>query len=539
MVTVRLFPGWWLLSGLGHVIVGAFFNETNQALPVVMNQPLDTNANIGNLKHGANPEDSLRTEHHLKADGSFESAQTQGNLAQSAQIKAPVIEEKIVKITEKIYLEPPTASEIAKFLSQDQLSQIGDAIKSSIHLDEQIDTDALVAKIVASPNMQKLINNYNSYINVEKGDETTIKYENELKYQQDLISNLQGEIGKLRREIQEIEKARNSETLNLITQLRTENAQSNAKLNYQIKRCCRGSFIQIENYVGKILKDLFSFPGEYRANQNDVSNWLHSIFVAKRDLEEHLSNLTKSLREDFNGVIENNGKALMDEIAGKITLEMNRNLHKLQRETKESSMVLDTASDEHIRSIVEEVLSVYDADKTGLVDYAMEPSGGQILSTRCTENYHAGTAVVSILGIPLWYPTNTPRTIITPGVNPGECWAFQNFPGFVIIKLSGPIQIEAFSYEHISRMLVPGGKTDSAPKEFQVLGMKNESDKEPVLLGEYVYDNNGKPLQYFAAEKYGLTFNIIELRILSNHGNPNYTCLYRFRVHGKLNAGPT
>jgi SUN domain-containing protein 1/2 len=26
----------------------------------------------------------------------------------------------------------------------------------------------------------------------------------------------------------------------------------------------------------------------------------------------------------------------------------------------------------------------------------------------------------------------------------------------------------------------------------------------------------------------------IEVRVTSNWGNPNYTCLYRFRVHGDL-----
>ena len=41
------------------------------------------------------------------------------------------------------------------------------------------------------------------------------------------------------------------------------------------------------------------------------------------------------------------------------------------------------------------------------------------------------TAQISIFGIPLWYPTNTPRTAIAPSVQPGECWAFQGFPGFL------------------------------------------------------------------------------------------------------------
>jgi Sad1 / UNC-like C-terminal. len=35
------------------------------------------------------------------------------------------------------------------------------------------------------------------------------------------------------------------------------------------------------------------------------------------------------------------------------------------------------------------------------------------------------------------------------------------------------------------------------------------------------------------------TFDMVELKILSNHGNIEYTCLYRFRVHGNLAPSPS
>lgn len=37
--------------------------------------------------------------------------------------------------------------------------------------------------------------------------------------------------------------------------------------------------------------------------------------------------------------------------------------------------------------IVKEALLKYDADKTGMVDHALESAGGNIISTRCTESY--------------------------------------------------------------------------------------------------------------------------------------------------------
>ncbi|CAG8612908.1 21939_t:CDS:1, partial [Dentiscutata erythropus] len=50
---------------------------------------------------------------------------------------------------------------------------------------------------------------------------------------------------------------------------------------------------------------------------------------------------------------------------------------------------------------------------------------------------------------------------------------------------------------------------------------------------KYKYDLEGKPTQ---------TFNILEnhriraimIKILNNHENPKFTCLYRLQVHGNL-----
>ena len=226
----------------------------------------------------------------------------------------------------------------------------------------------------------------------------------------------------------------------------------------------------------------------------------------------------------------------MNEIMSKITRELNSRIEKLQSTSYQHStdIKIDSITDQQIKRIVHDSLAMYDADKTGLVDYALETAGGEIISSKCTESYQGNSATLSIFGIPYWYPSKTPRTAITPGVIPGECWAFQNFPGILVIKLTARIKVEAFSIEHMSKLLSPNGKINSAPKEFSVYGLQNATDSDPILLGEYFYDDNGPPLQYFAVAKHGLVFNIVQLKIVSNHGNLAYTCLYRFRVHGKL-----
>jgi SUN domain-containing protein 1/2 len=89
--------------------------------------------------------------------------------------------------------------------------------------------------------------------------------------------------------------------------------------------------------------------------------------------------------------------------------------------------------------------------------------------------------------------------------------------------------------EHIAQSMSPSGRIDSAPRDFVVLGLRSEKDAEPVRLGSYTYSQEGGrlPLQFFHVEQpTDEFFPYIELDINSNHGNVNYTCLYRFRVHG-------
>lgn len=78
------------------------------------------------------------------------------------------------------------------------------------------------------------------------------------------------------------------------------------------------------------------------------------------------------------------------------------------------------------------------------------------------------SAEISIFGIPLWYKSNTPRTVISPTVQPGECWSFQGFPGYLVLKLNNNVYVTGFTLEHIPKSLAPNGRIDSAPKIFTV-----------------------------------------------------------------------
>ncbi|CAH2037832.1 unnamed protein product, partial [Iphiclides podalirius] len=213
--------------------------------------------------------------------------------------------------------------------------------------------------------------------------------------------------------------------------------------------------------------------------------------------------------------------------------------HVKEMEREPSGISLNT---EEIKKIVAGMLDVYDADKTGLVDYALESAGGQVISTKCTELYQIKTKQYSVLGLPVLWVYTSPRYALTPGAMPAECWAFQGFPGYLVIRTYAVIEVTGFSLEHMSRLLAVDGKIESAPKNFSVYGLSGEMDPEPHLFGDYAYDANGTSIQYFPVKhpkttniggvEYPVAHNIVELRVESNHGNPTYTCVYRFRVHG-------
>lgn len=194
----------------------------------------------------------------------------------------------------------------------------------------------------------------------------------------------------------------------------------------------------------------------------------------------------------------------------------------------------DDFSLSRFEKLVDEKINLYDADKTNQADYALESGGGTIVTTRCTKSYLEKNIQYSIDGIlPIFFTSNTPRVVIQPSIIPGECWSFAGDKGVMVVQLSREIIPTSFTYEHVRKELNPDYHINSAPHLFRVRSLKDVNDKEGLLLGDYEYDKNGKPLQQFVVQNPNpVPTKYIELLIMSNHGEMQYTCLYRFRVHG-------
>ncbi|XP_048847059.1 SUN domain-containing protein 1 isoform X5 [Brienomyrus brachyistius] len=291
---------------------------------------------------------------------------------------------------------------------------------------------------------------------------------------------------------------------------------------------CRGRCEQLDSLqdtvsaqVRRELRALF-YGGE-QTGQGELPEpllpWLSARFVSGSDLQGALTALELSILRNVTLQAQQTGQPPCERSV---------------TETVVHAAGAAGMSEEQVKLIVQNALNLYSQDRTGLVDYALESGGGSVLSTRCSETYETKTALMSLFGVPLWYFSQSPRVVIQPDVYPGNCWAFKGSQGYLVIRLSLSIQPTAFSLEHIPKALSPTGNITSAPRQFAVYGLDDEYQEEGKLLGRYIYQEDGHSLQTFpVTEENDRAFQIIEMRVLSNWGHAEYTCLYRFRVHGE------
>ncbi|KAM9099009.1 SUN domain-containing protein 1 isoform 7-T11 [Sarcophilus harrisii] len=274
---------------------------------------------------------------------------------------------------------------------------------------------------------------------------------------------------------------------------------------------------KVDTQIRETIRLMFS--GDHQDGSLEwLLQWLSSKFVSKGDLQILLRDLERQILKNITHYVSERKQIPTPE-----TL------------LNADSVRISGITELQARVIVNNALKLYSQDKTGMVDFALESGGGSILSTRCSETYETKTALISVFGIPLWYHSQSPRIVIQPDIYPGNCWAFKGSQGYLVVRLSMMIYPSAFTMEHIPKTLSPTGNITSAPKDFSVYGLDNEYQEEGMLLGQFVYDQEGESLQIFQAMKSpGKAFQIVELRIFSNWGHPEYTCLYRFRVHGEL-----
>jgi SUN domain-containing protein 1/2 len=216
---------------------------------------------------------------------------------------------------------------------------------------------------------------------------------------------------------------------------------------------------------------------------------------------------------------------------------------------------------EKVKAYVKENLDAYYfGDYLNKTDHALKTMGAVIMDS--SNNYE--WKKTSWLQFPSgWHEylfnkdgaSKPPETLLDSDNSVGNCWAFAGSRGHVAILVPNLIVPESFSIDHISKSLAPD--FSSAPRTFSVYGYKNVDDQKGDLLGKFEYQANSDVVQNFKLERFiqptqeennaqetrvtlhdptnplRSGFRIFNFNFETNHGNKDYTCVYRVRIHGR------
>ncbi|XP_061306812.1 SUN domain-containing protein 2 [Pezoporus flaviventris] len=365
----------------------------------------------------------------------------------------------------------------------------------------------------------------------------------------DVSSHLQGELDALRAEVRRDLDVHLGKVAQASREMETRLLQLNSEWQSSAQESLRGSFQrevdELEQEVAALRRELASLKSDQEVMGKHMEGMLEQLKAARADVEAQFPAwvrqfLSQSHRDGTAGLVlqQEDLQAELQALEHKILAKVVEDRRLSARDARIGVALQQGGTtgvtEEQVHLIVDQALKRYSEDRVGMVDYALESAGASVINTRCSETYETRTALLSLFGIPLWYHSQSPRVILQPDVNPGNCWAFRGSQGFAVIRLSSIIRPTAVTLEHIPKALSPKGTIPSAPKDFAVYALKEEGEEEGLLLGQFKYDHNGSPIQtfYFEDDTIGL-YQLVELRVLSNWGHLEYTCIYRFRVHGE------
>ncbi|NXD22552.1 SUN2 protein, partial [Spelaeornis formosus] len=368
----------------------------------------------------------------------------------------------------------------------------------------------------------------------------------------DMANHLQGELDVLRAQVQRDLDRRLGKMAQSSQEMEARLLELNSEWQSSVQESLQGTFRQevgkLEQEVAVLRRELASLKSDQEVMGKHVEKILEQLKTVRADVEAQfpvwISRFLSQSQQDGAAALvlqredlQAELQALEHKILAKVLEGRKLSAWDAQAGIGVALQQGGTAgvTEEQVHHIVGQALKRYSEDRVGMVDYALESAGASVINTRCSETYETRTALLSLFGIPLWYHSQSPRVILQPDVNPGNCWAFRGSQGFAVIRLSGIIRPTAVTLEHIPKALSPQGTIPSAPKDFAVYGLKEEGEEEGLLLGQFTYNHNDDPIQTFYLEGDSMgTYQLVELRVLSNWGHPEYTCIYRFRVHGEL-----
>lgn len=183
-----------------------------------------------------------------------------------------------------------------------------------------------------------------------------------------------------------------------------------------------------------------------------------------------------------------------------------------------------TVSLPQVSALLDTQLSQYSADRTGQVDWASLALGGIIISTPNTTTHPAPGQGLSLLGFPLWQLSSSPTLILQQQSGDAQCWAFSGQAGQVVLQLAKVVRVTGITIEHVR----PSPDLSNAPRN---IVLWDHEDNTHLTNLTYSIATASSSVQTFPLPSH-TSISKLRLEITSNWGHPEYTCLYRVRVHG-------
>jgi SUN domain-containing protein 1/2 len=246
--------------------------------------------------------------------------------------------------------------------------------------------------------------------------------------------------------------------------------------------------------------------------------------------------------------------------------------------TNAKSVTLKIPSGQDLNKLIQEAaMSVISKDLIGKADYAMHSGGARVIPSLTSPSYEIqpdtlGSQFFGFLTGNGYAVGRPPVTALHHETHGGYCWPFAGQRGQLGVSLAAPVVIDEVTIDHISRDialdirsaprhmevwgLVEGGenleKYDELVKEKeQRQGEMDEDEEYPdtlphnppyIRIANFTYDvDSGKHVQTFPVlqeiQEKKMDFGVVTLRVLNNWGREEFTCLYRFRVHGTRLGG--
>ncbi|CAM6094863.1 unnamed protein product [Calypogeia fissa] len=278
----------------------------------------------------------------------------------------------------------------------------------------------------------------------------------------------------------------------------------------------------------------------------------HEVGVLKKDFHKELDSHQLNVATEVKNLKEKFGKfgATLDSlfsqgapITQKEALELIKEVvDKRAAEGKGRAFSLDDVRTAARQVVIREI-ERHSADGIGRVDYALGSGGGRVIAH--SEGYYVGSRGDwhwgNLLGGSHRLHAFAEKLLQPSYGEPGQCLPLKGNNVWVDIALRTTIRPDAITLEHVSKD--NAYDVSSGPKEFRLFGWRETRGQRDVVqnpvtmisYGEFTYDTEKANVQTFSLAEddvAGALINMIRVHVLSNHGSPTHTCIYRVRMHG-------